>query len=157
MEIKKRDLRLKPIFAMFVTLALCVVFCVSFAACGSQKKYDISIKVVITLGEEFIFTPDVDEMSATFEYTGEEVWYYVDSYQMPDHPKYSGIWLEPMQEGYDYISMFGLYTAPDGSTTSLTVENRFTKERGEYTFNVYIPDSSVSWYGRNIYLYITID
>ena len=130
--------------------------CMGVVACGGKTKYEVSIKVVNTLGDEFIFTPDVDEISRTFKYTGEDVWYYVDSYQMPDHPKYGDIWLEPMQQGYDYISMYGLYTASDGSTTSLTVENRFTKERGEYVFNVYIPDSSVSWYGRNIFLYITI-
>ena len=138
----------------FAVVMLCL--CMGIAACGGKTKYEVSIKVVNTLGDEFIFTPDVDELSATYEYTGEDVWYYVDSYQMPDHPKYGDIWLEPMQQGYDYISMYGLYTASDGSTTSLTVENRFTKERGEYVFNVYIPDSSVSWYRRNIFLYITI-
>ena len=138
----------------FAVVMMCL--CMGIVACGGETKYEVSIKVVNTLGDEFIFTPDVDEISRTFKYTGEDVWYYVDSYQMPDHPKYGDIWLEPMQQGYDYISMYGLYTASDGSTTSLTVENRFTKERGEYVFNVYIPDSSVSWYGRNIFLYITI-
>lgn len=138
----------------FAVVMMCL--CMGVVACGGKTKYEVSIKVVNTLGDEFIFTPDVDEISRTFKYTGEDVWYYVDSYQMPDHPKYGDIWLEPMQQGYDYISMYGLYTASDGSTTSLTVENRFTKERGEYVFNVYIPDSSVSWYGRNIFLYITI-
>ena len=138
----------------FAVVMMCL--CMGVVACGGKTKYEVSIKVVNTLGDEFIFTPDVDEISRTFKYTGEDVWYYVDSYQMPDHPKHGDIWLEPMQQGYDYISMYGLYTASDGSTTSLTVENRFTKERGEYVFNVYIPDSSVSWYGRNIFLYITI-
>ena len=145
----------KSLFVSLVALA-CLTLCLFISACGGDKKYEVSIKVVNTAGDEFIFTPDVDEISRTFEYTGEDVWYYVDSYQMPDHPKYGDIWLEPMQQGYDYISMYGLYTAADGSTTSLTVENRFTKERGEYVFNVYIPDSSVSWYRRNIFLYITI-
>ena len=138
----------------FAVVMMCL--CMGVVACGGKTKYEVSIKVVNTLGDEFIFTPDVDEISRTFKYTGEDVWYYVDSYQMPDHPKYGDIWLEPMQQGYDYISMYGLYTASDGSTTSLTVENRFTKERGEYVFNVYIPDSSVSWYGRSMCLYITI-
>ena len=138
----------------FAVVMMCL--CMGIVACGGETKYEVSIKVVNTLGDEFIFTPDVDEISRTFKYTGEDVWYYVDSYQMPEHPKYGDIWLEPMQQEYDYISMYGLYTASDGSTTSLTVENRFTKERGEYVFNVYIPDSSVSWYGRNIFLYITI-
>lgn len=145
----------KSLFVSLVALT-CLTLCLFISACGGDKKYEVSIKVVNTAGDEFIFTPDVDEISRTFEYTGEDVWYYVDSYQMPDHPKYGDIWLEPMQQGYDYISMYGLYTAADGSTTSLTVENRFTKERGEYVFNVYIPDSSVSWYRRNIFLYITI-
>lgn len=147
--------RLKAIIC-FILTAISALDVMIFAGCGGKTKYEVSIKVVNTLGDEFIFTPDVDELSATYEYTGEDVGYYVDCYQMPDHPKYGDIWLEPMQQGYDYISMYGLYTASDGSTTSLTVENRFTKERGEYVFNVYIPDSSVSWYRRNIFLYITI-
>ena len=155
MERKKCIGQLKRIFTLFAALFLCVTLCVSFTACGGETKYDVSIKVVNTLGDEFIFTPDVDEISATYQYTGEDVWYYVDSYQMPDHPKYGDIWLEPMQQGYDYISMFGLYTAPDGSTTDITAR-RCTNARGEYAFNVYIPDSSVSWYRRNICLYITI-
>lgn len=103
----------------------------------------------------FIFTPDVNEISATYEYTGEDVGYYVESYNMPDHPKYGDIWLEPLQQGYDYISMFGLYTAPDGSTTDITA-NRVTNKIGRYAFNVYIGNDSESWYGRNMCLYITI-
>ena len=147
---------MKKIFSVILCAIAALCLCFAFAACGGETKYDVSIKVVNTLGDEFIFTPDVDEISATYQYTGEDVWYYVDAYNMPDHPKYGDIWLEPMQQGYDYIYMFGLYTAPDGSTTSLTAENRCTKDRGEYVFNVYISDASVSWYRRNIYLYVTI-
>lgn len=157
MERKKCIGQLKRIFTLFAALFLCVTLCVSFAGCGGETKYDVSIKVVNTLGDEFIFTPDVDELSATYEYTGEDVWYYVDSYQMPDHPEYGDIWLEPMQQGYDYISMHGVYEAPDGSTTDITAPTfRCTNARGEYGFNIYIADSSVSWYGRVMNLYITI-
>ena len=139
----------------FAVVMMCL--CMGIVACGGKTKYEVSIKVVNTLGDEFIFTPDVDEISRTFKYTGEDVWYYVDSYQMPDHPKYGDIWLEPMQQGYDYISMYGLYTAADGSTTEITAPAiRCTNAKGRYAFNVYIPDSSVSWYGRNMCLYITI-
>ena len=146
----------KSLFASLVALA-CLTLCLFISACGGDKKYEVSIKVVNTAGDEFIFTPDVDEISRTFEYTGEDVWYYVDSYQMPDHPKYGDIWLEPMQQGYDFISMYGLYTAADGSTTEITAPAlRCTNAKGRYAFNVYIPDSSVSWYGRNMCLYITI-
>lgn len=137
----------------FAVVMLCL--CMGIAACGGKTKYEVSIKVVNTLGDEFIFTPDVDELSATYEYTGEDVWYYVDCYQMPEHPKYGDIWLEPMQQGYDYISMYGVYTAPDGSTTDITA-NRATNKIGRYAFNVYIGQDSESWYGRNMCLYITI-
>ena len=109
------------ILATIATLCLCL----GIAACGGETKYDVSIKVVNTLGDEFIFTPDVNEINATYEYTGEDVGYYVESYNMPDHPKYGDIWLEPLQQGYDYISMHGVYTAPDGSTTDITA-NRVT-------------------------------
>ena len=137
----------------FAVVMLCL--CMGIAACGGETKYEVSIKVVNTLGDEFIFTPDVDELSATYEYTGEDVGYYVDCYQMPDHPKYGDIWLEPMQQGYDYISMYGVYTASDGSTTDITA-NRVTNKIGRYAFNVYIGQDSESWYGRNMCLYITI-
>ena len=145
----------KKIMLFLLVSMVSLSLCLSIAACVDDGKYDISIKVVNTQGDEFIFTPDVDEISATYQYTGEDVWYYVDAYNMPDHPKYGDIWLEPMQQGYDYISMFGLYTAPDGSTTDITAR-RCTNSRGEYAFNVYIPDSSVSWHRRNLCLYITI-
>ena len=132
------------------------IFCV-FLAILCTGKYDVSIKVVNTNGDEFIFTPDVDEISRTFNYTGEDVWYYVESYQMPDHPKYGDIWLDPPQQGYDYISMHGVYEAPDGSTVDITAPAlRCTNARGEYGFNIYIADSSVSWHGRVMNLYITI-
>ena len=139
----------------FAVVMLCL--CMGIAACGGKTKYEVSIKVVNTLGDEFIFTPDVDELSATYEYTGEDVGYYVDCYQMPEHPKYGDIWLEPMQQGYDYISMHGVYEAPDGSTVDITAPAlRCTNARGEYGFNIYIADSSASWYGRVMNLYITI-
>lgn len=139
----------------FAVVMLCL--CMGIAACGGKTKYEVSIKVVNTLGDEFIFTPDVDELSATYEYTGEDVGYYVDCYQMPEHPKYGDIWLEHMQQGYDYISMHGVYEAPDGSTVDITAPAlRCTNARGEYGFNIYIADSSVSWYGRVMNLYITI-
>lgn len=147
-------MKVRRIVFVFVAV-VCLTLCLLVSACGGERRYEVSIKVVNTLGDEFIFTPEVDEISRTFEYTGEDVWYYVDSYNMPDHPKYGDIWLEPMQQGYDYISMFGLYTAPDGSTTDITAR-RCTNAKGRYAFNVYIPDSSVSWYGRNMCLYITI-
>ena len=51
--------------------------------------------------------------------------------------------------------MYGVYTAPDGSTTDITA-NRVTNKIGRYAFNVYIGQDSESWYGRNILLYITI-
>ena len=78
----------KSLFVSLFALA-CLTLCLFISACSGDKKYEVSIKVVNTAGDEFIFTPDVDEISRTFEYTGEDVWYYVDSYQMPDHPKYT--------------------------------------------------------------------
>ena len=148
--------RVKTMFCVFLAILCTLAAFAALAGCKGDGKYDVSIKVVNTNGDEFIFTPDVDEISRTFNYTGEEVGYYVESYQMPDHPKYGDIWLDPPQQGYDYISMYGLYTAPDGTQTTLTKEHRFTKERGEYVFNVYISNASVSWHGRNIYLRIEI-
>lgn len=139
-----------------VVAAVCLTLSLFVAACEDDSKYEVSIKVVNTAGDEFIFTPDVDVINQTFEYNSEDVWYYVDSYNMPDHPKYGDVWLEPMQQGYDYILMYGVYTAPDGSTADIT-DRRCTNEKGRYAFNVYIPNSSVSWYGRNVCLYITIE
>ena len=145
----------KKIMLFLLVSMVSLSLCLSITACVDDGKYDISIKVVNTQGDEFIFTPDVDEISATYQYTGEDVWYYVDAYNMPDHPKYGDIWLEPMQQGYDYISMHGVYEAPDGSTTDITAR-RCTNAKGEYGFNIYIADSSVSWHGRVMNLYITI-
>lgn len=149
--------RVKTIFCVFLAMFCTLAAFAALVGCKGDGKYDVSIKVVNTNGDEFIFTPDVDEISRTFSYTGEDVWYYVESYQMPDHPKYGDIWLDPPQQGYDYISMHGVYEAPDGSTVDITAPAlRCTNARGEYGFNIYISDSSVSWYGRVMNLYITI-
>ena len=149
--------RVKTIFCVFLAILCTLAAFAALAGCKGDGKYDVSIKVVNTNGNEFIFTPDVDEISRTFNYTGEDVWYYVESYQMPDHPKYGDIWLDPPQQGYDYISMHGVYEAPDGSTVDITAPAlRCTNARGEYGFNIYIADSSVSWHGRVMNLYITI-
>ena len=149
--------RVKTIFCVFLAILCTLAAFAALAGCTGDGKYDVSIKVVNTNGDEFIFTPDVDEISRTFNYTGEEVGYYVESYKMPDHPKYGDIWLDPPQQGYDYISMHGVYEAPDGSTVDITAPAlRCTNARGEYGFNIYIADSSVSWHGRVMNLYITI-
>ena len=62
---KKQYLRA---FCAAMLVIMTFVFCVG---CAGEKKYDVSIKVVNNYGDEWIFTPDVDELYYEFRYTGE--------------------------------------------------------------------------------------
>ena len=63
-----------------VILCIVLVFASMLCGCGTtdnktseRQKYDVTMKLVNNLGDEWIFTPDIEKMSVTFDYTGEEM------------------------------------------------------------------------------------
>lgn len=94
MEIKKRVIRLKHIFVMLVILALCAMFCVSFAACGEKNeevKYDVAIRVACSDGEIYEFPVGTDEKHDELVYDDVERTYKVVQYRLKG---YSDLWLD---------------------------------------------------------------
>ena len=156
MEIKKRVIRLKHFFVMLVILALCAMFCVSFAACGEQNeetKYDVAIRIGCSDGNIYEFPVGEDEKHITIPYDGTERTYWVDSYNLPDHPRYGNDWFSPSGEGANVFSKTLSYCPPGGLNQSYTGP---VKEIGEYCIVIEADSTSDLWKFRAIYLFVTI-
>lgn len=60
-----------------------------------EKEYDVTIKVVSSTDEEWIFTPDIDRIHYEYEYDGVERTFRVLEYNLPEHPKWKDKWFGP--------------------------------------------------------------
>ena len=132
-----------------------------FIGCG-EKKYDVSIKIrcqtiesdtKIQEAGEWIFTPDKSEIHISREYDGLEHQYYIDSYNLSKHPRWSKEWFTPTGQ------------MPNVFRTSLQFRNEggylksFTgpiKECGEYIYRFEAINGSDLWNFRAVYLYVNI-
>ena len=151
---------MKKFIYMFLTAILVIVSLFSAVGCkdgqesSENQKYDVTIKVKNTLGEEWIFTPEIEEMEYEMEYTGEDVDFYVESYQLRDHPDWGDLWLTPSRIDYpNTLKVYPfLYTDPEGNQS----ETNYVNERGKYVFSCDANSSSTLWNYRYINLYITV-
>ena len=151
----------RKIFTILLTLMLAFCTCIGFVACkepsgqtGSQnQKYDVSIRVACDDGNSWVFTPDMDEIRIERNYDGSEHRYYVQAYQLPEHPQFGDTWLSPSGEGANVIYSSILYTAPDGKQST---ELRKVKDRGEYVITIDASHTSNLWNFREVYFYITV-
>ena len=134
------------------TAILMFCMCFSFVGCGKEKKYDVSIKIANNYGSTWIFTPDIDVLRYEFEYTGEEMRFWVDSYNLPKHPRWSKEWFAPNTSGAN------VFQASYGKVGQMYYEEgpKFICERGEYYYCVYADTTSDLWNSRTVYLYITV-
>ena len=48
-------------------------------------------------------TPDIDVLRYEFEYTGEEMRFWIDSWNLPKHPRWSEKWFEPNTSGQTFF------------------------------------------------------
>ena len=143
---------IKQIGCIAGTTILMFCICFSFVGCGKEKKYDVSIKIANNYGSTWIFTPDIDELRYEFEYTGEDMRFWIDSYNLPKHPRWSKEWFAPNTSGAnDFQASYGkvgqMYYEEDP---------KFICERGEYYYCVYADTTSDLWNSRTVYLYITV-
>jgi len=134
-------------------LIICVGLCSFGCANKKEKKYDVTIKVKNNFGSEWIFTPDIDELTYEFEYTGEEMRFGVDSYNLPDHPDWGDKWFGLTGEGPNTFNV-GSYLYGDGEKWTTTV-NRVL-ERGCYCVSIQANSTSNLWNFRAVYLNITV-
>ncbi len=138
-----------------ILLAVGVLICVT--GCGGDdkdKKYDVTIKIVSDCGDICIFTPDIEEMHIEIPYDGRERRFYVDKYQLSDHPRYGDTWFTP--NGHNDFQTIMQSCPPGGNLTS--TDNRIVQERGEYrlivTTEIYGDENL--WRFREVYLCITV-
>lgn len=144
----------------WVSMLLCMLLCVSVFVGCTNKKYDVTMKVVCReliddsyyggVVEEWIFTPDIEEMHTEREYDGKEYVYSVYQYNLPDHPRWSRKWLSPSGKN-GFVSSLGKvnqrYDEKDPQSVC---------ERGEYVYHCTADRTSDLWNYRTIRLYITV-
>lgn len=146
MEKKKK--RTLIIVCLLVILIAVVVVYLGF----KNRKYDVSLKLKNNYGMSWVFTPDVSELYYELEYTGEEMTFGVDSYNLPGHPRWGDRWFSA--EGNvlnDFSGSLGELKAPNGGGALRSI-----CERGEYIYILHALGSSDVWKPRVVYLYITI-
>ena len=141
---------------IFIILALiCVsVSCFGCENSGKNKKYDVRIRLKRNLGGTVTFDVGEDEKTYTFEYTGEEMYFWVDSYNLPDHPRWRYKWFDAPRSGPNTFHMSMLYRVPGGD---YSVSEDHLKERGEYIIRIEALPTSDIWKARVVRLYITIE
>lgn len=133
-------------------LVLCIGIC--FAGCGDtkDKKYDVAIRIGCSDGKVYEFPIGTDELHVDYVYDGKERTFGVDSYNLPDHPRWSNDWISPSGEGANVFSANYLYTDINGNQSN----TRIVKERGNYRISYWAESSSDLWNYRTVRLYITV-
>jgi hypothetical protein len=146
---------MKKILSILVSFVCMFCFCVGFASCdknNESKKYDVSIKIKNNFNSQWIFTPDVSELTYEFEYTGEKMYFYLDSYNLPKHPRWSEKWFAPDFEG---ANVFSTYYHKEGQRYN-EEDPTYICDKGEYAFCVIAGATSDLWNFRSVYLRIKV-
>ena len=128
-----------------------------FAACSKQneeqKKYDVAIRVACSDRTSYKFPVGEDERHITIRYDGQERTYWVDSYNLPDHPRYSDDWFAPSGEGANVFGKTMSYCPPGGLNKAYSGP---VKEIGEYCIVIEADSTSDLWNFRSVYLFISV-
>ena len=156
MKLNKCTVKFTRVFMLFAIFAFCVANCVLLSACSEQHeeqtKYDVAIRVACSDGEVYTFPVGEDEKHITIPYDGTERTYWVDSYNLPDHPRWSDKWFSPSGEGANVFDTSLGYV--DQMYYEDPPEN--VCEVGEYFYCVHADATSDIWNFRTIYLYIIV-
>lgn len=132
------------IVAILMSLFACV-------GCAEEdKKYDVAIKVANNYGQEWVFTPDIDELYYEFEYTGDEMTFGVDEYYVYGDPHLGDRWLDCAGVAINYFFGNYWYKSPEGEYS----DTKIIMEKGEYSIQYMTQNSS--WNNRSVILYITV-
>ena len=143
-------------------IAIALVCACVLLVCTSCKKgeeypekdaYNVTMKVVIEGIGEYIFTPDVKEMTVTIPYDGVSRKVYLKAYQYYDHPNktFRESWFEPEFSGSNsFITNLTLKTDKGWAEE---VNEIFDK--GEYMLSSYV--SGPIRESRSIRLFINVE
>lgn len=145
-KIKKSMIFLLCVFTAFLAVAICG------CADDKDKKYDVAIRVGCSDGNVYEFPVGEDEKHITIPYDGIERTYWVDSYNLPDHPRYGDDWFSPSGEGANVFdsSLGKVHQKYDEKPPE------YVCEKGEYFYSVHADSTANLWNFRTIYLYITV-
>ncbi len=141
----------KTAFSIF-SIIFCSLMCLSLFVGCANRKYDVTMKIRNNLGDEWVFTPDIERLSCEYDYTGEEMFFYIDSYNLAKHPRWGREWFSPSGDGANVFTGRYLFTATDGTQS----EPRSVLERGEYIFSCIAHATSDLWNFRSVQLTIVI-
>ena len=155
---------MKKVMSIILSTFMVCGLVLSLGACKEEegKKYDVTMKICCKTKyedgrtrkdpDEWIFTPEISEMRVEREYDGLEHTYYLDSYSLPDHPRFSGEWYSPTGEGPN------VFDVSLGKVNQRYDEEdpKYVKERGEYYCYVRAESTSDIWNARTVRLYVTV-
>ena len=144
----------KKIIGVLIALVLlftALIACVGCAEERKDKKYDVAIKVANNYGQEWIFTPDVDELHYEFEYTGEEMAVGVDEYYVYGDPQVGDRWLDCAGASINYFHSRLGYRSLEGTTPYVDS----VVEKGDYCYTVHA-DGNSTWNHRTVRLFIKV-
>ncbi len=113
-----------------------------------DQTYDVAIRIGCSDGMIYEFPVGEDEKHVTIPYDGMERTFWVESYNLPDHPRYGDDWFAPSGEG---ANVFSLSIAGD------TGEVESICDKGNYCINIYADSTSTLWNERFAWLFITVE
>lgn len=149
-------MRKRKFVCMFTVLAVAFCSCFLFTGCkgkeDANKKYDVRIKVVNNFESEWVFELGVDKLTYDFDYTGNDMRFWIDSWNLPKHPRMSNSWSTPNTGSGLVFHMSTLYRAPGGDYEEY---RGAVKNRGEYIICIEA-DSTDLWNERIVRLYINV-
>ena len=113
-----------------------------------DQTYDVAIRIGCSDGMIYEFPVGEDEKHVTIPYDGMERTFWVESYNLPDHPRYGDDWFAPSGED---ANVFSLSIAGD------TGEVESICDKGNYCINIYADSTSTLWNERFAWLFITVE
>lgn len=148
---------MKKILSIILSAVAALCLCLGLAACADgteETKYDVAIRVACSDGEIYEFPVGTDEKHVTIPYDGEERTFWVDSYNLPNHPRWTDDWFSPSGEGANVFGKTMSYCPPGGLNQSYTGP---VKEIGEYCIVIEADSTSDLWNFRSCRLYISVN
>ena len=158
---------MKKIFSLIlITFLVTILTSCQYKIVKVHPAHDINIKLVNSLGEEWILTPDMKgdgkdkriKLNLEYTYTGKEIKFWVDSYQFIGCDNPSGDkWMTPYGTFSFYYS--SMHIAIDGTETENKSHNGglSVKEKGLYYLNIHNDRSGLNhWNYTSIVLIINI-
>ena len=148
--------KLRKITSIILCAMLALTTAFTLLGCNGaeeDKKYDVAIRVGCSDGEVYEFPVGTDELHIEITYDGTERTYWVDKYNLPDHPRYSDVWFDPTGEGAN------VFDSSLGKVHQMYDEEppEYVCEKGEYFYSVHADSASDLWYFRSCKLYITVE